>query len=100
MRVISRKTLKDFWQEHPDAEGPLKEWFKVAGSACWRSLVDVRRIYPHADGVETPSSGTLTVFNICGNRYRLIARIRYDWQVINVRCVLTHRDYDRGSWKE
>jgi mRNA interferase HigB len=46
------------------------------------------------------TTGTLTVFNICGNKYRLVTRIRYDWQLINVRCVLTHVEYDRGKWKE
>jgi mRNA interferase HigB len=56
--------------------------------------------YPHADGVRTRTSGTLTVFNIGGNKYRLIARIRYDYQLVNVRRVLTHADYDSGVWKE
>ncbi len=100
MRVISRKTRRGFWQRRPDAEAALSEWYKIACAAEWRSLTDIRRIYPHADGVETRSSGTLTVFNICGNKYRLITRIRYEWNLINVRCVLTHAEYDRGAWKE
>lgn len=56
--------------------------------------------YHHADAVDTPTSGTLTVFNICGNKYRLIVRIKYVWQLINLRCVLTHKEYDAGRWKE
>lgn len=68
--------------------------------AIWRSLRDVRRTYPHADGVTTRLGETLTVFNIAGNKYRLVARINYDYQLVNVRAVLTHQEYDNESWKE
>ena len=88
-----------FWAQHPDAEQALRNWYATALAAQWHGLVDVRRIYPHADAVDTRRSGILTVFNVCGNKYRLIARIRYDWALINVRCVLTHAEYDRGKWK-
>src|SRR5947209_693601 len=100
MRVISQRILQDFWEHHADAETPLREWFKTSLAARWQSLKDVRRIYPHADGVQTKGSGTLTVFNICGNKYRLVARIRYDWQLVNIRWVLTHNEYDADKWKE
>lgn len=100
MRVISLKPLREFWQRHPDAEEPLRLWYKTATSAVWSSLQDVRRTYPHADGVRTSDSSTLTVFNIGGNKYRLVARIRYDYQLVNVRAVTTHREYDEGRWKE
>lgn len=56
--------------------------------------------YPHADAVKTNRGETLTVFNIGGNKYRLIVRIRYDFQLVNVRAVLTHAEYDQGGWKE
>jgi mRNA interferase HigB len=78
----------------------LREWYKTALAANWDSINDVRRFYPHADAVETRKSGTLTVFNIRGGNYRLIVRIRYHWKLINVRCVLTHREYDKDKWKE
>jgi mRNA interferase HigB len=100
VRVISLKPLRVFWQHHPDAERPLRQWYKTATHAAWTSLQDARRDYPHADGVSTKRGGTLTVFNIAGNKYRLIARIRYDYQLINVRSLLTHQEYDRGDWKE
>jgi len=100
MRVISQKTLQDFGEQHPEAHEGLREWFRTALAAQWQSLRDVRQTYPHADGVETASSGTLTVFNISGNKYRLIVRFRYDWQLINVRCILTHAQYDKRKWRE
>ena len=77
MRVISLKPLREFWQKYPDAERSLRHWYKSALQADWKSIREVRELYPHADGISTTDE-TLTVFNICGNKYRLIARIRYD----------------------
>jgi mRNA interferase HigB len=100
MRVISLKGLREFWEIHADAEDPLRNWYRVAVHADWRSLQDVRLAYPHADGVRHPGAGTLTVFNIGGNKYRLITRIRYDYGLINVRAIMTHEEYDTKRWKE
>ncbi len=94
MHVISLKKLKEFWAIHPDAEEPLREWYRTASRAAWQSLADTRRDYPHADAV-----GRCTVFNIKGNHYRLITKIFYREQTVLVRFVLTHSEYDRGSWK-
>ena len=100
MRIISLKRLRAFWEAHPDSEEPLRHWYRTALHAEWNNLQDARLDYPHADGVRTKKSGTLTVFNIGGNKYRLIARIRYDYKLVNVRHVLTHSEYDDGAWKE
>lgn len=100
MRVISLKRLREFWEEHADAQEALRAWYKVVLGAEWDSLRDARQTYPHADGVAAERGETLTVFNICGNKYRLIARIRYDYQLVNVRAVLTHAEYNKGKWKE
>jgi mRNA interferase HigB len=100
MRVISLRLLREFWEVHPDAERPLRHWYKTATQAQWNTLTDTRRDYPHADGIRARSGETLTVFNIGGNKYRLITRIRYDYELINIRAVLTHRAYDEGQWKE
>lgn len=98
--MIGQKPLREFWDRHKDAETPLRLWYKTAQKATWSSLQDVRNTYPQADAVETKDSGTLTVFNIGGNKFRLVVRIRYDYELINVRCVLTHEEYDEGKWKE
>lgn len=100
MRVIGLKRLRDFWARHPDAEAPLRAWYRTVLGAEWKSLRDARTTYPHADGVQSHKGETLTVFNIGGNKYRLIARIRYDYRLVNVRAVLTHAEYDKGKWKE
>jgi mRNA interferase HigB len=98
MRVNSLKLLREFWHEYRDAERPLRHWYKTALQAEWRNLHEVREACPSAVGVSL--SETFTVFNIGGNKYRLIVRIRYDYLLVNVRAVLTHREYDAGKWKE
>jgi mRNA interferase HigB len=98
--VISLKPLREFWERHPDAEEPLRFWYKTACNADWSGLHEVRQSYSRTDGVQTSDGQTLTVFNIGGNKYRLIARIRYEYRLINVRAVLTHKQYDQGRWKE
>ena len=100
MRGISLKCLREFWQRHAYAEEPLRCWYKTVSNAEWRSLQDTRATYPHADGVQAEDGEILTVFNICGNKYRLITRIRYDYQWVNIRIVLTHAEYDKDMWKE
>jgi mRNA interferase HigB len=95
MRVISRKKIEDFVRHHPTAKASLDHWYHVVQQATWRSLAEVRQVYPHADVV-----GRRTVFNIAGNQFRLIARINYQKQVVFVGYVLTHADYDKGDWKK
>lgn len=100
MRVISLRLLREFWERHPDAEPWLRQWYKTTTQAAWQSLQEVRCGYPHADGVTAKKGDLLTVFNCCGNKYRLIARIRYDYQLVNVRAVLTHKAYSENKWKD
>lgn len=95
MHVISEKALREFWANHPDAEIPLQAWHRVAEHAEWEKFADVRAVYPSADQV-----GKFTVFNIGGNKYRLIAAIHFNRGKLYVRHVLTHEEYDRGDWKE
>jgi mRNA interferase HigB len=98
MHVFSRPVLREFSAEHPDAETPLNAWYKIASKAAWTNIHDVREDYPHADPV-----GTCVVFNIGGNKYRLITRIFYATDDfcghVYVVSPLTHKDYDRGKWK-
>jgi mRNA interferase HigB len=99
-RVISLKRLRAFWQKHADAQVSLRRWHKIALAADWQSLRDVRHDFPHADGALVASGRTVTIFNVCGNKYRLIADILYKVQVIYIYRVLTHSEYSDGRWKE
>lgn len=100
MNVIKLRALKAFWMVHADAERPLQDWYSFCRKARWRSLMDVRRAYPHADALAVRSGRIATVFNIAGNKYRLVALIDYRFQRMLVTHVLTHPEYDRGNWKD
>jgi mRNA interferase HigB len=99
MRVISKARLRAFWQQagHQDAEGPLTAWYTLVGSktVTWQSWADVKSVYATASLV-----GNCVVFNIGGNKYRLVTRILYRSQKVFILKVMTHSEYDKGKWKE
>jgi mRNA interferase HigB len=92
MRVISRGTLRDFWERpgRQDAEEPLKAWFAHAKVAKWSRWSDVKADYPRADGV----GNDRVVFDIGGNKYRLVVKVEYALQKIFIRFIGTHEEYD------
>lgn len=94
MRIITRRRLAQFWADYPDAETPLGNWISFTKRANWQTLNDVQTDYSHADLV-----GDCVVFNIGGNKYRLIVKINYRKHFVFIRAVLTHKEYDRGKWK-
>jgi mRNA interferase HigB len=95
MHIISRKALSDFWLVHPESQEPLARWFKAVETSTYGNFAELRRTFPSADLV-----GDLVVFNIGGNRYRLVASIHFNRGKVYVRHVLTHQEYNRGSWKK
>jgi mRNA interferase HigB len=94
MHVISRKKLKEASTRHRDLGVPLDAWFRIAKKAEWENLAGVRKTFSSAGAV-----GKWTIFNVKGNRYRLITEINYTFGRIYIRHVLTHAEYDRGIWK-
>lgn len=95
IHVISKKRLTQAIARDQALSAPLIVWYKVARTATWASIADVRRTYPTADFVEP-----YTVFHIKGNRYRLITKIEYRWELVFIKAVLTHAEYDKGDWKK
>lgn len=93
--MISKSAWREAVLADPQLAARLAEWHKVAEAANWKNLVDVRQVFPHADYVEP-----YTVFNIKGGAYRLIVKLEYRWQLIFVKGVYTHAEYDRGRWKQ
>jgi mRNA interferase HigB len=91
MRVIARKTLKDFWESHADSEQPLKAWYHEAKSNRWKSFTEIKDRYRTTDVL----SGNRVVFNIKGNTYRLIVRIHYNTGLVFIRFIGTHAEYDK-----
>lgn len=93
MHVISRKALRDFWTRHPDSKNALVRWFKIMDQSEFGDFNALRRAFPSADTVKN-----LVVFNIGGNKYRVVASIHFNRGKLYVRHVLTHSEYDRGGW--
>jgi mRNA interferase HigB len=100
MRIISPKSLREYAIQYPDAADSLGNWERVVRAADWRSIQDIRRVFPHADSVQVESKRIVTVFNLRGNRYRLIAAIHYNTQRVYVLRFLTHAEYSKDLWKD
>jgi mRNA interferase HigB len=100
MRGITPKRLAQFAAERPAARAPLAMWRRVTERALWRSFADVRRTFGRTDQVRVSSGNTLLVFNIGGNKFRLVAKVSYEKGKVYVFRVMTHKEYDTGRWKE
>ncbi len=100
MRIVKRATLVAYWRRNPQAEAGLLYWHRLARKARWTCLQDVRATFPHADAVSVASGRTVVVFNIGGNKYRLITAIHYNRQLAFTLMILTHAEYDRAGWKD
>lgn len=95
MHVISRKALSLFLDRYPDSKTALDRWYKLMKTNEFANFAELRAVLPSTDQV-----GNLTVFNIGGNKYRLIASVHFNRGKVYVRHVLTHAEYDEGGWKE
>jgi len=94
MKIIGNSALRAFAAEHPQAEAPLQGWRRVIEKNRFANWADLKAAFNAVDKV-----GPWVVFDIGGNKYRLITYIRLEKQIVYIKAVLTHRDYDQGAWK-
>ncbi|MBE9110272.1 type II toxin-antitoxin system HigB family toxin [Nodosilinea sp. LEGE 07298] len=95
MHVIARKRLNEFAALHPNTRRDLAQWYRIVKENNFSNFAELRHLIPSAEQV-----GKLTVFNIGGNKARLIAAIHYNRSKVYIRAILTHAEYDEGRWKE
>jgi len=95
MRILSKPALREFWEKHPTAMAPLQEWWKSVKGQTWNNSADVKNTYHSADIYRD-----CFIFNIGGNNFRLIAKIDFKTQRLFVRSIMTHKEYDKGKWKD
>lgn len=95
MHVITRKRLNEFAQRHPEARSSLAHWYGIVRKSRFANFARLREVFPHADQV-----GKFTVFNVGGNKVRLVAALHYNRNKIYIRHVLTHEEYNAGKWKK
>jgi len=91
MRVISRATLRNFWQKHPDAEQPLRTWYADVKHSTWNKPSDIKVSYRSASFLQN----NRVIFNIKGNNYRIVVVVQYKHGIVYIRFVGTHAEYDR-----
>ncbi len=94
MHVISKKKLREFWKRHPRAESPLRAWYAAARKARWETFAEVRRDFASADVYRQ-----FIIFNVGGNKYRLIVVAHFNRGRLYIRHVMTHEEYDAEKWK-
>ena len=100
MRIVTEKRLREFMRQYPDAYGPLLSWVSIMRRGRWENIDQLKRTFPTADGVAVKSRRTVTVFNVRGNKYRLITAIHCNKQRVYVMRFLTHAEYDKDKWKD
>lgn len=91
MRVIAKKILREFWEKHAETEETLKTWYKEASKAMWNNPTEIKNEYARASILKNGR----VVFNICGNKYRLLIDINYQRHWVFIRFIGTHTDYDK-----
>lgn len=96
MRILSRKALREFWEQHPDAKEPLQAWYREVEQEDWDTPAKVKAKYGNASIV----GNNRVVFNIKGNTYRLVVKINYPARIVFVRFIGTHAEYDAVDAEE
>ncbi|WP_298529476.1 type II toxin-antitoxin system HigB family toxin [uncultured Christiangramia sp.] len=91
MRIIAKRTLRDFWLKHADSEQQLKSWYRETEKTNWNNKNDLKKDYPSASILQE----NRIVFNIKGNSYRLIVKFNFEYQICYIRFVGTHAEYDK-----
>lgn len=102
MNVISRKKLVTFYLGRPERRqhaGAFNDWFKLARRADWRNFQDARATFGQTDTVTGRAGRTATVFDVGGNKYRIVAHVDYPRRTIKIEAVMDHKEYDKGLWK-
>ena len=94
VHVVSHKAIRTFCEGHPAARSPLDYWYRVAKRATWTSFANVKQSFNTADFV-----APFVVFDIGGNKYRLIAEINLSRRVLFIRAIMTHKQYAKGTGK-
>ncbi len=99
MRVIGLPSLESFWQSHPKAKKPLEKWIQVVEEAKWNNWSQLKSTFRTADLVPVGAK-KFVVFNVGGNKYRIVTIVNFKGQVVIVEVALTHSQYDKGKWKD
>jgi len=102
VRIITWRVLREFGKKWPAAADPLANWYSIAQRSAWRNFADVKATFGQTDQAKVKSGQTVCVFDIGGNKFRLVAFVSYAKQKVYVLRVMTHKEYDKAGqrWKD
>jgi mRNA interferase HigB len=102
VRIIAWRPLREFGRKWPAAVGALREWYRITSAATWQNFAEVKATFGQADVTKVASGQSVCVFDVGGNKFRLVAYISYRKGKVYVLRVMTHKEYDRGNqqWKD
>ena len=95
MRVVSHKAIREFSEAFPESSNAIDYWYRVTRKALWTSFADIKQTFNTADYVSP-----FVVFDIGGNKYRLVTEINFSRRVVFIRRIMLHKEYSKGSWKQ
>lgn len=101
--MISRRKLVDFYEARPERKlhaDAFNNWFRIARKAEWRNFQDAKATFGQTDVATGTTGRTATIFDIGGNKFRIIAHVDYTRQTVKIEAVMDHREYDKGLWKK
>ena len=103
MNVISRRKLKEFYEAKPERKAHAQafdDWFRIARAARWQNFQETKATFGQTDTATGHAGRTATIFDVGGNKYRIVAHVDYTRQTVLIAAVMDHREYDRGAWKK
>ncbi len=98
MDIIGKGVLEEFWKQQRRAEKPLRNWINIVEAAHWSKWHDIKSTFGTADLVHIREA-RYVIFNISGNKYRLVTAVNYEGQLVVIEVALTHKEYDKKDWK-
>jgi len=99
MRIISKAKLKEFWDKRPQSKQSLEKWHEVTKKADWSKFGDIKNTFNATDKAKVCSGRTVEIFDVGGNKYRLIVSVHYNRGICYVLKVLTHAEHSKNKWK-
>jgi mRNA interferase HigB len=103
VNVISRKKLRDFYEAKPQRKqhaAAFEYWFKLTRKARWQNFQDTKATFGQTDTATGDKGRTATIFDVGGNKYRIVAHVDYMRQTVKIEAVMDHREYDRKLWRK
>jgi mRNA interferase HigB len=103
VNVLSRKKLRDFYLTKPERKlhaAAFDNWFRIARKAHWQDFQDAKATFGQTDVAKGDTGRTATIFDVGGNKYRIVAHVDYTRQTVKIEAVMDHKEYDKGLWKK